>query len=360
MQARGPGPRFHPGGGTGPNIAPDQDVFRFVSGGWHAVALTPCRSVPSTPTSTWSRSRSASWRAGASATSSPRPRGLRKGGEPWIFYEGPPTANGRPGLHHVWARVFKDLYPRFQTMRGRDVPRKGGWDCHGLPVELEVEKELGLHSKHEIEAYGIAAFNAALPRLGAALRRGLVVADQPRRHLDRHRRRLLDPQQRLHRVGLVAGEPAVGQGPALRGPPGHALLRPLRHRAVSPRGGPGLPRRRRPVDLRALPAHRGRGPRHAGADADLLVWTTTPWTLDLQRRRRRRPRHRLRARRRSRRRARPRDGEAAAARLFPDADGRSTAGRAPTWSGGATERPFDDARRSTTGRTQRGRGRRRT
>ena len=87
-------------------------------------------------------------------------RRLRADGEPWIFYEGPPTANGRPGLHHVWARVFKDLYPRFQTMRGRQVPRKGGWDCHGLPVELEVEKELGLRSKTEIEAYGIAEFNA--------------------------------------------------------------------------------------------------------------------------------------------------------------------------------------------------------
>lgn len=84
---------------------------------------------------------------------------LRADGEPWIFYEGPPTANGRPGLHHVWARVFKDLYPRFQTMRGRAVPRKGGWDCHGLPVELAVEKALELHSKKEIEEYGIAAFN---------------------------------------------------------------------------------------------------------------------------------------------------------------------------------------------------------
>jgi isoleucyl-tRNA synthetase len=84
---------------------------------------------------------------------------LRKGAPPWVFYEGPPTANGRPGLHHVWARAFKDIYPRFQTMRGHDVPRKGGWDCHGLPVELEVEKELGLHNKHEIEAYGIEAFN---------------------------------------------------------------------------------------------------------------------------------------------------------------------------------------------------------
>ncbi len=83
----------------------------------------------------------------------------RADGEPWIFYEGPPTANGRPGLHHVWARAFKDLYPRFQTMRGRRVPRKGGWDCHGLPVELEVERQLGLHNKHEIEAYGVAEFN---------------------------------------------------------------------------------------------------------------------------------------------------------------------------------------------------------
>src|ERR1043165_8829794 len=80
-----------------------------------------------------------------------RARDLRAGAEQWIFYEGPPTANGRPGLHHVWARVFKDLYPRFQTMRGKHVPRKGGWDCHGLPVEIEVEKELGFTAKHEIE-----------------------------------------------------------------------------------------------------------------------------------------------------------------------------------------------------------------
>src|SRR4051794_35691059 len=83
----------------------------------------------------------------------------REDAEPWIFYEGPPTANGRPGLHHVWARVFKDLYPRFQTMRGRKVPRKGGWDCHGLPVEIEVEKELGFTAKHQIEEFGIAEFN---------------------------------------------------------------------------------------------------------------------------------------------------------------------------------------------------------
>ena len=84
---------------------------------------------------------------------------LRAGGEPYVFYEGPPTANGRPGSHHVLSRVFKDIFPRFHTMRGRFVERKGGWDCHGLPVELEVEKQLGISGKPEIEAYGIAEFN---------------------------------------------------------------------------------------------------------------------------------------------------------------------------------------------------------
>ena len=81
-------------------------------------------------------------------------------GEPWTFYEGPPTANGNPGTHHVEARVFKDVFPRFRTMQGRRVDRKAGWDCHGLPVELAVEKELGFSGKGDIEAYGIEAFNA--------------------------------------------------------------------------------------------------------------------------------------------------------------------------------------------------------
>jgi isoleucyl-tRNA synthetase len=78
----------------------------------------------------------------------------------WTFYEGPPTANGKPGTHHVEARVFKDVFPRYRTMKGSFVRRKAGWDCHGLPVELEVEKELGLNSKADIEEYGIEAFNA--------------------------------------------------------------------------------------------------------------------------------------------------------------------------------------------------------
>ncbi len=83
----------------------------------------------------------------------------RADGPVWTFYEGPPTANGRPGTHHVEARVFKDVFPRYRTMKGFAVRRKAGWDCHGLPVELEVERELGLNSKAEIEAYGIEEFN---------------------------------------------------------------------------------------------------------------------------------------------------------------------------------------------------------
>jgi isoleucyl-tRNA synthetase len=81
-------------------------------------------------------------------------------GAPFVFYEGPPTANGRPGIHHVFARTVKDLVCRFRTMQGRQVTRIAGWDTHGLPVEIEVEKQLGLNGKKAIEAFGVAEFNA--------------------------------------------------------------------------------------------------------------------------------------------------------------------------------------------------------
>ena len=77
----------------------------------------------------------------------------------FVFYEGPPTANGKPGIHHLEARAFKDIIPRYKTMRGFHVARKGGWDTHGLPVEIQVEKKLGLKSKKEVEAYGVEKFN---------------------------------------------------------------------------------------------------------------------------------------------------------------------------------------------------------
>ncbi|HEX3802453.1 MAG TPA: isoleucine--tRNA ligase [Solirubrobacteraceae bacterium] len=84
----------------------------------------------------------------------------RRGGPRWGFFEGPPTANGAPGSHHVLARVFKDIFPRYRTMCGYQVDRKAGWDCHGLPVELAVERELGMKQKADIERYGIDRFNA--------------------------------------------------------------------------------------------------------------------------------------------------------------------------------------------------------
>ena len=80
----------------------------------------------------------------------------RKEGETYTFYDGPPTANGKPHIGHVLTRVIKDMIPRYQTMKGKMVPRKAGWDTHGLPVELEVEKLLGLDGKEQIEEYGLS------------------------------------------------------------------------------------------------------------------------------------------------------------------------------------------------------------
>ena len=82
----------------------------------------------------------------------------REGCPTYMFYDGPPTANGKPHIGHVLTRVIKDMIPRYRTMKGYQVPRKAGWDTHGLPVELEVEKEIGIEGKEQIEAYGIEPF----------------------------------------------------------------------------------------------------------------------------------------------------------------------------------------------------------
>ena len=82
----------------------------------------------------------------------------RRKGPSYVFYDGPPTANGKPHIGHVLTRVIKDMIPRYHTMKGQMVPRKAGWDTHGLPVEIEVEKKLGLDGKEQIEAYGLAPF----------------------------------------------------------------------------------------------------------------------------------------------------------------------------------------------------------
>ena len=182
----------------------------------------------------------------------------REGAEIWNFYEGPPTANGRPGSHHVLARVFKDIYPRYRSMCGYRVPRKAGWDCHGLPVEIEVEKQLGISSKQEIEEYGIDKFNARCresvfeyveewnrltERIGF-----WIDLDDPYVTLD---------DDYIESVWWSL-KPALGQGPPLRGPQGRPLLPALWHGALLARGRAGLQGRRGPLYICALSAA-GRG-----------------------------------------------------------------------------------------------------
>ena len=184
----------------------------------------------------------------------------REGCPEFVFYEGPPTANGPPGSHHVLSRVFKDVFPRFKTMRGHQVHRKGGWDCHGLPVELQIERKLGFHHKDDIERYGVAEFNKQCRESV------LEYIDEWKRLterialLGRHGRVVLHARRRLHRVGLVVAEAGLGEGPPVRGQQGRPVLHALRHGALLARGLVRLPRGRGPVALRALP---GRGARRA-------------------------------------------------------------------------------------------------
>ena len=103
----------------------------------------------------------------------------REGAQPWVFYEGPPTANGRPGAHHVLARVFKDIFPRFKTMRGYYVERKGGWDCHGLPVEIAVEEQLGIEPRRTSSATGSpSSTRAAASRSSTSSRSGTALTER--------------------------------------------------------------------------------------------------------------------------------------------------------------------------------------
>ena len=125
--------------------------------------------------------------------------------ERFVFYEGPPTANGLPHPGHCLTRAIKDLFPRYRTMRGYLCERKAGWDTHGLPVEVEVCKELGIHSKEEIEAYGVEPFIQQVPGKRVPLHAGVGAADRAARLLDPSGRGLrhLPPELRRERlVGL--------------------------------------------------------------------------------------------------------------------------------------------------------------
>ncbi|MGH3316796.1 MAG: isoleucine--tRNA ligase [Nocardioidaceae bacterium] len=196
-------------------------------------------------------------------------------GDRWTFYEGPPTANGRPGTHHVEARVFKDVFPRFKTMQGYHVDRKAGWDCHGLPVELAVEKELGFSGKNDIEAFGIAEFNQ---RCRESVRRHVgAFAEMTERmgywtNLDEaywtmnpgYVESVWWALKQIHEAGL--------------------LVEDFRVAPYCPRCGTGLSDHELAQGYETVvdPSVFVRFPLTSGpyaGKAALLVWTTTPWTL---------------------------------------------------------------------------------
>src|SRR4051794_2612582 len=201
----------------------------------------------------------------------------REGGEPWVFYEGPPTANGRPGTHHVLARVFKDIYPRYRTMRGYRVDRKGGWDCHGLPVEIEVEKQMGMQSKEDIERLGIAEFNRRC-------RESVFTFLEDWNRLTERIGFWLDLDDAYRTLDATYIESVWW---ALRQIADKGLLYEG-HRVVPycPRCGTALSSHELaqgyqdvsdPSVYVRFPVVEERGPARAGDE--LLVWTTTPWTL---------------------------------------------------------------------------------
>ncbi|TDD39484.1 isoleucine--tRNA ligase [Actinomadura sp. KC06] len=199
-------------------------------------------------------------------------------GPRWVFYEGPPTANGMPGVHHVEARVFKDVFPRFKTMKGYHVPRKAGWDCHGLPVEVAVEKELGLTGKKDIEEYGVAEFNdrcreSVLRHVDAfeemTERMGYWVnTDQAYRTMDPEYveavwwslKQVFDKGLLFRDFRITPYCPRCGTGLS-----DHELGQPGGYEEVT---SPSV-YVRMPVTSGPL----------AELNAALLIWTTTPWTL---------------------------------------------------------------------------------
>ncbi|MGD0979939.1 MAG: isoleucine--tRNA ligase [Solirubrobacteraceae bacterium] len=196
----------------------------------------------------------------------------RRAGAPrWSFYEGPPTANGPPGAHHVIARVFKDVYPRYKTMSGYLVERKGGWDCHGLPVEIAVERELGITEKDEIEAFGIAEFNN---RCRESVFDFLAEWNRSTERIGfwldlEHAYRTLDPSyiesvwwalEQIHAKGLLYE--------------GHKVV------PYCPRCGTALSSHEVALGYQDVVDHTVYVKLQLlGSEDKLVIWTTTPWTL---------------------------------------------------------------------------------
>jgi isoleucyl-tRNA synthetase len=193
----------------------------------------------------------------------------------WTFYEGPPTANGMPGTHHVEARAFKDVFPRYRTMKGYHVPRKAGWDCHGLPVEIAVETELGFSSKGDIEAYGVAEFNAkcrdsverhvdAFEAMTERMGYWVDTADAYRTMDSQYVQSVWWSLKQIFDAGLLVEDHRVAP--------------------YCPRCGTGLSSHELAQGYETVsdPSVFVRLPLTSGplaGEAALLVWTTTPWTL---------------------------------------------------------------------------------
>jgi len=195
----------------------------------------------------------------------------RRGQPRFVFYEGPPTANGRPGVHHVMARAVKDVMCRYHSLRGRNVERKAGWDTHGLPVEIEVEKKLGLTGKRQIEEYGVAEFNRKC-RESVLEYMDLWPSSPVDGLLAGPRGRLHDPRQPLHRDGVVDPETVLGPGFMYEG---HKIL-PYCPRCGTPLSSHEVAQGYEEVDDPSVFV------RFRDADdpgVAFLVWTTTPWTL---------------------------------------------------------------------------------
>ena len=215
---------------------------------------------------------------------------------PFVFYEGPPTANGRPGFHHALARAFKDLIPRYKTMRGYRVERKGGWDCHGLPVEIQGRERARPRRQGGHRALRRRGVQPPLPRVRLPLRGGLAEDERAARLLGGHGGPLPHARRLLHRERLVGPEDPAREGPPLRGLQGQPPLPARPDLPLLRRGRPRLPAvprpRGRPERLREAAARRRGEHEPPRLDHDAV-------DPHLQRRRRRQPRRGLRHRQRS-------------------------------------------------------------
>ena len=195
----------------------------------------------------------------------------RNGREPFVFYEGPPTANGSPGIHHVIARTLKDTVCKHKAMQGYQVKRKGGWDTHGLPVEIEVEKQLNLSNKQEIEAYGIAEFNEKCRESVFAYEKQwremtermayFVDMDNPYITLDNdYIESIWWALDKFHKEGYIYE--------------GHKIL------PYCPRCGTGLASHEVALGYKEIKSNTVTvAMKRKDRDEYFLVWTTTPWTL---------------------------------------------------------------------------------